>query len=71
MLHPDRLDEGVYEDLVAGEEEYYKPRLEECARILIEQRRTSGRKARPLNGAHVALLATIVPTVPGLLPSCA
>ena len=67
LLRNDKLDDEVYEEVVGGgEEEYYKARIEECARALTKQERINRKKARGLRVAYVAFAVSIVGVVVGL-----
>lgn len=51
----DKLDDKVYEELVAGgREDYYKSRIEECALALTEMKRINEKKAMWLDAAYLA-----------------
>lgn len=67
LLCHGRLDEKTYEELVEDEEEYYKSRIEEYARVLAKQKRINKRKAKRLKYAYVVFLATIILVIPVLL----
>lgn len=67
LLCHGELDEKVYEDLVSGEERYYKLRIEEYALALVKMEGTNSAKARKLNYAYAAFAASIALQVPMLI----
>lgn len=67
LLCHGRLDEKTYEELVGDEEEYYKSRIEEYARVLAKQKRINKRKAKRLKCAYVVFWVTVVLLIPVLL----
>ena len=67
LLCCDRLDEKTYGELVEDEEEYYKSRIEEYARVLTKQERINKRKAERLKYAYYAFVAEITMIIPVLL----
>ena len=67
LLCCDRLDEKTYGELVEDEEEYYKSRIEEYARVLTKQERINKRKAERLKYAYYAFATEIVMIIPVLL----
>ena len=67
LLCHGELDEKVYEDLVSGEERYYRLRIEEYALALVEMEGTNKKKARKLDYAYVAFGASVALQVPVLV----
>lgn len=67
LLCHGELDEKVYEDLVSGEERYYRLRIEEYALALVEMESTNKKKARNLDYAYVAFAASVALQVPVLV----
>ena len=67
LLCHGRLDEKTYGELVEDEEEYYKSRIEEYARVLVKQKRINKRKAKRLKCAYVVFWVTVVLLIPVLL----